>query len=152
MASSLVLPASVAAAPVTGQGREFLLLKTATDGLKTAEAELRGAVSGGLIGCDPKIGRLGFHIISRRGAIAGTYSEDSARGTAARVAGQREWHVRVGRAPQCTALDEAHGQLQLRAAHRRLLAAVVPGDEGVDRLLHGVRLRRGRSRAVSQYK
>ena len=46
MASSLVLPASVAAAPVTGQGREFLLLKTATDGLKTAEAELRGAVSG----------------------------------------------------------------------------------------------------------
>ena len=51
-----------------------------------------------------------------------------------------------------TALDEAHGQLQLRAAHRRLLAAVVPGDEGVDRLLHGVRLRRGRSRAVSQYK
>ena len=70
----------------------------------------------------------------------------------ATVAGQIEWHVRVGRAPQCTALDEAHGQLQLRAAHRRLLAAVVPGDEGVDRLLHGVRLRRGRSRAVSQYK
>ena len=46
MASSSVLPASVAAAPVTGQGREFLLLKTATDGLKTAGAELQGAVSG----------------------------------------------------------------------------------------------------------
>ena len=42
MASSSVLPASVAAAPVTGQGREFLLLKTATDGLKTAGAELQG--------------------------------------------------------------------------------------------------------------
>ena len=46
MASSLVLPASVAAAPVTGQGREFLLLKTATEGLRTAGADLRDAVSG----------------------------------------------------------------------------------------------------------
>ena len=46
MASSSGLPASVAAAPITGQGREFLLLKTATDGLKTAGADLGVAVCG----------------------------------------------------------------------------------------------------------
>ena len=45
MASSAALPAS-AAVPVTGQGREFLLLKTATDGLKTAGADLQSAVNG----------------------------------------------------------------------------------------------------------
>ena len=45
MASSAALPAS-AAVPVTGQGREFLLLKTATDGLKTAGANLQSAVNG----------------------------------------------------------------------------------------------------------
>ena len=45
MASSAALPVS-AAVPVTGQGREFLLLKTATDGLKTAGANLQSAVDG----------------------------------------------------------------------------------------------------------
>ena len=43
-ALSSVLPASVTAAPITGQGREFLLLKTATDGLRTAGADLGDAV------------------------------------------------------------------------------------------------------------
>lgn len=45
MASSAALPAS-AGVPVTGQGREFLLLKTAMDGPKTPGADLQSAVNG----------------------------------------------------------------------------------------------------------